>query len=100
MVSLVLGWSAQAASETPQVGRAQTAACGERSAVMTNLGNKFSEKTVSMGLAGNGAVIEILSSDKGTWTIIMTAPNGVSCPLAAGDNWRQLPRQQEAELTL
>ena len=98
IVSVVLNWSAQAASDTPQAG-AQTAACGERSAVLTTLKGKYAEKPESMGLAGNGTVVEVLSSEDGTWTIIMTAPNGVSCLLAAGDYWRRLPKQ-EAGLTL
>lgn len=101
--SLVLGWSAQAASDTPQLGLPQsgnqTALCGNRSALLTTLGGRFAEKTVSMGLAGNGTVVEVLSSEDGTWTILMTAPNGVSCLLAAGDYWQQLPTK-EAELTL
>jgi hypothetical protein len=103
IVSLVLGWSAQAASDTanlerPQTG-VQTAVCGKRSALLTTLGGKFAEQTISMGLAGNGTVVEVLSSEDGTWSILMTAPNGVSCLLAAGDYWQQLPKQ-EAELTL
>tara|TARA_B100000315_G_C14284972_1_gene454777 strand:+ start:264 stop:629 length:366 start_codon:yes stop_codon:yes gene_type:complete len=103
IVSLVLGWSAQAASDTPQMGLPQSgpqaAVCGKRSALLTTLGGKFAEKTVSMGLAGNGTVVEILSSEDGTWTILMTAPNGVSCLLAGGDYWQHLPKQ-EAKLTL
>ena len=98
IVSVLLGWSAQAASEPLQAG-AQAAVCGERSAVLTALGGRFAEKLESMGLAGNGTVVEVLSSEDGTWTIIMTAPNGVSCLLAAGDYWRRLPKQV-VELTL
>jgi hypothetical protein len=98
IVSLFLSWGAQAAPDTPQTG-ARPSVCGDRSAVLTTLGGRYAEKTVSMGLAGNGTVVEVLSSEDGTWTIIMTAPNGVSCLLAAGDYWRRLPKQ-EVELTL
>ena len=46
---------------------------------------------VAMGLANNGGVIEILSSPRGaTWTIILTMPNGVTCMIAAGENWEFL----------
>jgi hypothetical protein len=103
IVSLVIGWSAQAASDTPLIALPQSvnqaALCGKRSALLTTLGGKFAEETVSMGLAGNGTVVEVLSSEGGTWTILMTAPSGVSCLLAAGDYWQQLPKQ-EVELTL
>ncbi|NQV85143.1 MAG: hypothetical protein HQ494_15135 [Rhodospirillales bacterium] len=95
IVSLVLGWSAQAA----QGGTRAAPLCAERTSVLTTLGGKYAEKTVSMGMAGNGTVVEVLSSKDGTWTILMTAPNGVSCLLAAGDHWQRVPKQ-EVELTL
>jgi len=44
-----------------------------------------------MGLANNGGVVQILSSLSGTsWTIILTMPNGVTCMIAAGENWEAL----------
>lgn len=67
--------------------------CGSHDAVMQTLNHKFAEKTVSMGLANNGTVVEVLSSPDGSWTIVMTAPNGVTCMLAAGDHWQELPAQ-------
>ncbi|MBT3307431.1 MAG: hypothetical protein HN377_13250, partial [Alphaproteobacteria bacterium] len=65
-VSLALSWNAQAA----QSGARNTPLCGERSNVLTTLSGKYAEKTVSMGLAGNGTVVEVLSSEDGTWTIL------------------------------
>ena len=36
------------------------------------------------------AVVEIYSSEEtGTWTILMTRPDGMSCLLAAGQRWEQ-----------
>jgi len=41
-----------------------------------------------MGIANYGGLVEILSSQSGTsWTIILTMPNGVTCMIAAGENW-------------
>jgi hypothetical protein len=98
IVSVLLSWSAQAASDIPH-GGAPSAVCGDRTAVLTTLGGRYAERTEAMGLAGNGTVVEVLSYEDGTWTIIMTTPNGVSCLLAAGDYWQRLPKQ-EAALTL
>ncbi len=67
--------------------------CGERSAVVTSLEKTYSETPVSMGLASNGAVIEILASPTGTFTIILTRPDGLSCVMAAGENWETLPEK-------
>ena len=45
-----------------------------------------------MGVASNGAVVEVFASAHGSWTIIMTYPTGMSCMMAAGDNWEILPQ--------
>ena len=37
----------------------------------------------------HGVRVELYESrNGGTWTLVMTLPNGVSCLLAAGENWR------------
>jgi hypothetical protein len=44
-------------------------------------------------LSRNGNVLEVLKSDKaGTWTIIVTRPNGMSCVVASGEAWEELPK--------
>jgi len=86
--ALLIGWSAFSTS-----AQAQTM-CGERNAVIKSLAKTYSETPVSMGLASNGAIIEILASPSGaSFTIILTRPNGLSCVMAAGENWEDLPKQ-------
>lgn len=71
----------------PTLTVAQTL-CGMREDVVKNLEKTYKEKSVSLGLASNGAVIEVLASKEGiTFTIILTRPNGLSCIMAAGENW-------------
>ena len=67
--------------------------CGDRGTVIASLEKTYSEKPVSMGLAGNGAVIEVLAAPSGSFTIILTRPNGLSCVMAAGENWEDLPKR-------
>jgi hypothetical protein len=31
------------------------------------------------------------SEEKGTWTVVSTTPNGLSCIVAAGKTWESLP---------
>ena len=64
--------------------------CTGRDDILKALGSKYSEAPVAMGLAANGTVLEVLASDGGTWTIIFTRPNGVSCVVAAGQSWESI----------
>lgn len=66
--------------------------CTNRSDVLGHLADKYSEAPVALGLASNGGVIEVLTSNSGnTWTIIITMPSGTTCMLAAGESWERLP---------
>ena len=77
---------------TTSPAMAQQPLCTERSEVVKQLSSQYSEAPVAMGIANNGGVVEILSSQTGTsWTIILTMPNGVTCMIAAGENWESLP---------
>jgi hypothetical protein len=38
-------------------------------------------------MLGNGNIVELFTSEKGSWTLLLTLPTGVSCLIAAGDNW-------------
>ncbi len=85
--ALLIGWSAFSPPAQAQ------AICGERRAVVATLEKTYSETPVSMGLASNGAIIEILASPLGTFTIILTRPNGLTCVMAAGESWEDLPKR-------
>jgi hypothetical protein len=55
-------------------------ACSQRDDVLHQLGDKYKEAPSAVGLANNGGLIEVLTSDNGaTWTIIVSMPNGTSC---------------------
>ncbi len=67
--------------------------CEQRRTVLQYLSNEYSEKPVAMGVAENGGLIEVLSSQKGsTFTIIVTSPEGETCMVAAGEDWQGLIR--------
>lgn len=71
--------------------------CGDRTAIMTQLQDKFSEQPVSIGLDSQGRMIEVLAAPSGTWTILMTMPTGVSCLIGSGLNFEQMPLVAEAK---
>ena len=64
--------------------------CSSRDNFINELSSQHREKPIAMGLAVNGSVLEVLASKDGTWTILITSPNGTSCVVAAGDSWEAL----------
>lgn len=83
--ALLIAWSAFSSPAMAEI------MCGDREEVIDSLENVHKESPISMGLATNGAVVEIFSSKTGTFTIIMTHPNGLSCLVTAGEFWETLP---------
>ena len=65
--------------------------CDTRDKVLSLLAEKYKEAPVALGVTNNGGLVEVLSTDEGTtWSIIVTAPDGKSCLVAAGEGWRAL----------
>ena len=59
--------------------------CAPREIVVGRLADKYGETRQSIGLGANNSVIEVYAStETGTWTILMTMPNGISCLMATG----------------
>lgn len=67
--------------------------CGERSRFLEQLHQQYGENPTAVGLVSNGTVLEVLTSTKGSWTILVTQPSGVTCLVASGDAWEALPPQ-------
>ncbi len=62
--------------------------CAQRAALVDALEQKYQESAGGLGLAGNSMVYEIWASEKtGTWSIVATNPQKVSCVMAAGEGW-------------
>lgn len=65
----------------------QPMACGERDSVLAQLKDKFQESPTGMGMTRAGAVMELMTSDEGSWTLMLSFPNGRTCLIATGDQW-------------
>ncbi len=70
------------------------AVCGTRTALLKQLQGSYKEAPVSMGLAANGSVVEVTRSEKGSWTILLTNPRGLTCLMAAGEHWEFLKQKK------
>lgn len=63
-------------------------ACTSRAKWVEVLGGKYQEHPVNSGTMGAGKnVIEVFASQTRSFTIIATDTNGLSCIVAAGQNW-------------
>lgn len=75
-------------------------ACDKRTEVTGHLKRKYEEAPVALGVANNGGLVELLTTKSGTtWTLIITLPNGMTCLLAAGEDWESIPIAQFGEKT-
>ncbi len=64
------------------------ATCADRTKITENLINKFGEAHIGGGLQSGTQMIEIWSSAQtGSFTILLTRPNGISCIVSSGRHW-------------
>ncbi len=87
------------AAATPQA-EAQTqiqAPCADRDQVVAQLEERYGETLQSLGLHQNNALVEVYASEEtGTWTILLTRPDGLTCLIAAGQMWDGAPSPARA----
>ena len=77
---------------------AETAACAALAEVVAKLAQRFGETLRSVGLQRSDGLLEVYASDRtGTWTILVTRPDGISCLLAAGERWEEEPERAAGE---
>lgn len=71
-----------------QAAQSQPRQCGARDAVLSTLAGTFGETRRGLGLAGNGAVVELFASaETGSWTVTVTLASGMTCLVASGEGW-------------
>lgn len=79
----------QAAKAAPAAAQ-----CAPRDQIVARLATGFDETRQGAGLTaapdGQAQVVEIFAADSGSWTLIVTLPDGQSCPVASGEGWQTL----------
>ena len=71
--------------------------CVPRAFIVDSLKANYDEVLVSRGLSTNGTMIEVMAGPKGSWTMLFTRPDGVSCMVLTGEAWQAVeppPAQQ------
>ncbi len=89
-VGLMLCLSATAAISQPN--------CGKRNELIKILDQTYHEASTGLGTINELAVIEVFTSEKGSFTILASQANGISCIIATGQNWEtsELPKHMTA----
>ncbi len=70
-------------------GQAQMSGnCMSHEAAVAKLKQHYGEEKVGLGLGSKGsAIFELFVAETGTWTLLVTRTNGLSCIAASGDSW-------------
>lgn len=66
------------------------ALCGERQEMVKDLDRQFDERPMAVGQVDGSAVVEILVSGAGSWTILATGTDGTSCIVSAGEDFEAI----------
>lgn len=68
--------------------------CGQRDKIIEWLAGEYREEPIASGISSKGALIEVLSTDDGgSWSILLTSPNGISCIVDDGQSWQPKPHE-------
>ena len=79
---------------------AQGVPCDDHAKAQALLEEKYREAPVARGLDARGNMVEVYATKDGaTWSILMTAPHGLACMIAAGQNWRSAKQKEPGEGT-
>ena len=61
--------------------------CGPRGELIVRLWDKWQEAQIAHGLVNDNRLVEVFANKEGSWTVLITDPNGRSCVASAGKNW-------------
>ena len=73
----------------PTMAQAQSSVCISYVELAEKLTANYGEKVIGRNVTPK-AMIERYVSEKGTWSYVLTRPNGKSCILAAGKDWQTI----------
>ncbi|MBL4892676.1 MAG: hypothetical protein JKX91_12810 [Rhizobiaceae bacterium] len=64
--------------------------CGTHDLIASTLATQYNEIPVHRGLTPKGTMVEVFSSEAGTFTVVVTIPTGMSCLVTAGTDWQEV----------
>ncbi len=66
--------------------------CGERDKLLGQLTKKYKETSRGLGLSTGNKVLELYTSPTGTWSVLLTDPQGRTCVIAVGEAWHDVAK--------
>jgi hypothetical protein len=66
-------------------------ACGKHGDVLAMLAERYGETPQVLAITDQGALLEVLVSQTGSWTIVLTRPGGLTCVVSTGQDWQVHP---------
>ncbi|HEY7766053.1 MAG TPA: hypothetical protein VIB38_13765 [Aestuariivirgaceae bacterium] len=70
---------------------ALAAACAPQAEFAKHLEMNYKERMEGVGVANDGSLFQIFTSDNGSWSLLITNGKKISCIVAAGDMWVAKP---------
>jgi hypothetical protein len=64
--------------------------CYPRDAIYAHLAERYGERPAGVGVAAGQLVELLVRPDGASWTILVIRPDGLACPVAAGEDWRDV----------
>lgn len=89
LIAAVLGLTGLLATAPSPAPAAQ---CLEHASMVKLLDKKFKETRRAFGLFNTAGLMELYVGEDGTWTVLLIQPSGISCIVAAGHTWEDLPK--------
>lgn len=80
----VVLWATKAKGET-------MSACGDRAELMKALRGKYQEELHGFGVTEGKAIIELMVSEAGTWSLVISPTKERSCLIGSGKGWEFMP---------
>ena len=88
------------AESAPPTIQAQPQSCLPHEGADDKLRSEFGEKVLGRGVSSDGTLVEIFLSPSGTFTVIKTTPEGMSCVVDFGEGWQTLNQLEAVGFTL
>ena len=85
--------------ERPAVSVPEQRTCLPHDGADAKLRTEFGEKVLGRGVSGDGTLLEIFLAPSGTFTVIKTTPDGLSCVVDFGEGWQTLNQLESVGFT-
>jgi len=83
-------------ASVPAASAAGGLLCYPRDDLFAGLEARHGERPAFAGVTADGRLFEVLVGPDGSFTAFISLPEGLACPLVAGEGWRPAPKSSGA----